>query len=254
MQFNSDRPKAGATAVKDRTGNMLLNRLGAADFALLEPHLQRVPMQEGEVILSPHAPIGVVCFPEGGVTSYHDVLSDGRRIGVGILGYEGVTGWQVLLGSDWSMHEAVVAIPGRTALRLCPQRLREAARQSVTLNELLLRFVHAFISQMGRTIVSNAADPVERRLSRWLLMNHDRLPDDEIRLTHSQIGLMLAVRRATVTDMLHLLEGEGYIRAKRERITIRSREGLRRLAGEAYGEAEAEYGRLIAPFGKDCRA
>lgn len=208
-------------------------------------------MQPGQVILSPNEEIQEICFPEGGVTSFHDVLTDGARIGIGIIGFEGLTGWQVLLGSELSKHEACVAIPSGTALRISPDRLIEACRQSATLRDLLLRFVNAFLSQMGRTIVSNLADPVESRLCRWLLMNHDRLEGDEIRLKHSQIGVMLGVRRATVTDTLHILEGEGVIRARRENISIRSREGLRRLAGEAYGEAEAEYCRLIGPFGKD---
>lgn len=249
-----EEPFPMTAILQHRCGNSLLNCLSPADFRLLEPHLVRVSMEPGQVILSPNAQVRHVCFPEGGVTSFHDVLADGSRIGIGIIGFEGLTGWPVLLGSDVSRHEACVVIAAGTALRICPEKLREACLQSATLNDLLLRFVHAFLSQMGRTIVSNLADPVESRLCRWLLMNHDRLVGDEIRLKHSQIGVMLGVRRATVTDTLHVLEGEGLIRARRENILIRSREGLRRRAGEAYGEAEAEYCRLIGPFGKDAPA
>jgi CRP-like cAMP-binding protein len=113
---------------------------------------------------------------------------------------------------------------------------------------MLLRFVHVFMRQMGRTIVSNANDPVERRLARWLLMNSDRLETSEIALTHKQIGIMLAVRRATVTDALHLLEGAGLIRSRRGCVEIKDRAALERLTGDSYGPAEAEYSRLITAF------
>ncbi|HEX8258113.1 MAG TPA: helix-turn-helix domain-containing protein, partial [Allosphingosinicella sp.] len=85
-------------------------------------------------------------------------------------------------------------------------------------------------------------------LCRWTLMAHDRIEGDEIKVTHDEIAVMLGVRRASVTDALHILEGEGLIRSRRGRVTIRNRDGLRRLAGETYGYAEAEYSRLIAPF------
>ena len=41
------------------------------------------------------------------------------------------------------------------------------------------------------------------------------------------------------------------IRSKRGRVIIRDREKLEELAGDGYGQPEAEYRRLIGPFGKD---
>jgi DNA-binding MarR family transcriptional regulator len=81
-------------------------------------------------------------------------------------------------------------------------------------------------------------------------MAHDRLPGDEIALRHEDIGNMLGVRRASVTDTLHMLEGAGAIRSSRGRLTVRSRAVLEELAGDSYGFPEAQYRRLIAPFGK----
>jgi CRP-like cAMP-binding protein len=231
-----------------RPANLLLQAMSDGDFALIEPHLERVPLRADHVICPANQPIREFCFLEGGVASFHDILSDGSRVGLGIIGYEGLTGWPALLGTEISPHEATVAIARGTALRLPVGRLHEARARSADLNDLLLRFVHAFIRQMGRTIVSNLTDPIERRLSRWLLMNQDRLQTDDIELTHKQIGVMLGVRRASVTDAVHLLEGQGLIKSTRGHILIRDREGLERLTGESYGAAEAEYSRLIAAF------
>jgi DNA-binding FadR family transcriptional regulator len=79
-------------------------------------------------------------------------------------------------------------------------------------------------------------------------MAQDRIGSDEINVTHDVLALMLGVRRASVTDALHILEGEGLIRSSRGRIVVRDGEGLRRQAGDTYGFYEAEYTRLIAAF------
>ena len=232
-----------------RPRNHLLASLEDEDYALLEPRLERIELEQGGVLVSAGHRTERLCFPEAGVMSVHDVMEDGSRIGIGIVGCEGFAGWQVLLGSDFSPHETMVAIAGGTALHIRTEAFLEACQESASLKSLMLLFIRSFIIQMSRTIVSNLSDPVERRLARWLLMNQDRLRGEDIELTHQQMGVMLGVRRASVTDALHLLEGEGMIRSRRGCVTIKDRARLRKVAGEAYGFPEAEYSRLIAPFG-----
>ena len=233
------------------SGNLLLGSLAEEDYGLLSPHLERVPFAVGDTLSTAGAPIEKLCFPEGGVASMHDVLAGGERIGIGLLGREGFSGWQILLDSQVAQHEIVVALPGEAALQIDPDRVLEACDRSPRLRASLLRFVHILFTQMGRTIVSNLHDPTERRLARWLLMNHDRIDGDVVAVTHQQLGIMLGVRRATVTDSLHVLEGKALIRATRGQIGVRDREGLKQMAGETYGAAESEYRNLVAPFGKD---
>ena len=79
-------------------------------------------------------------------------------------------------------------------------------------------------------------------------MAHDRVEGDEIVVTHTEIAVMLGIRRASVTDTLHILEGERLIHSRRGQVTVLDRNGLRRRAGATYGFAEEEYSRLIAPF------
>jgi len=218
------------------------------DFALLAPKLRRVALDVGQKIVGPGQAFETACFPEAGIISFSDILEDGSRIGIGHLGYEGFAGWPVMLGCSRSQHEARVTADGGDAHQIGAGDLVEACRSSESLRDLLLRFVHAFVAQLGRTIVSSLTQPVEVRLCRWTLMAHDRVEGDEIKVTHEEIAVMLAVRRASVTDALHILEGEGLLRAHRGRVLVRDREGLRRLAGETYGYYEREYSRLIAPF------
>lgn len=240
------------TAVEHATcRNLLLQSLTQEDFALLAPHFTRVSLDKDQIVAAAHERLESFCFPEGGVASYSDILDDGTRIGIGMVGCEGLVGWPLLLGCEQSPYEANVAVGGGGGLRIAAGDLLAACRASPGLERLLQRFVQSFIIQLGRTVVSNLTDPVDRRLARWLLMNHDRLDGDQIDLTHQQLGVMLGVRRATVTDVLHILEGDGLVRSLRGHIMIRDRPRLRQLAGQAYGFAESEYRRLIGPFGKD---
>lgn len=233
-----------------RFSNVLLSKLSAEDAAAITPFLKHVELARDEVLLEANAPIDSIYFIESGIASFHEALRDGSRVGVGIIGFEGMTGWSALLGCDRSPQEATVAIGGGTGFSIPTERLLGACSVNPELNTLLLRYVQCFVSQMGRTITSNLRDPLERRLARWLLMNHDRLQGDEIRLTHDQLGVMLGVRRASMTDTLHVLEGEHLVFSSPGVITIRDRPALEAFAGEAYGAAEAEYARSIGPFAK----
>ena len=50
-----------------------------------------------------------------------------------------------------------------------------------------------------------------------------------------------------VTLTLHVLEGAGMIRSKRGRVIVADRERLEEVAGNSYGEPEAEYLRADRP-------
>lgn len=221
------------------------------DWGRLVPYLDPVDLPEGALIAAAGAETDSVCFMEAGVASYAAVAADGTRVGVAMVGCEGLVEWHGLLDSPASAHEVTIGVGPASAYRLPAARLQEVAGASPALQNLLLRFVQAMVVQLSRTAVSNLCDPVERRLCRWLLMNHDRLEGDEIRLTHQQVGQMLGVRRASVTDALHVLEGDGLIRCTRGSIVVRERARLRQCAGDSYGAPEAAYNRLIARFGKD---
>ncbi len=232
------------------TKNLLLSCLSTEDLSYIQPRLERVPLREGHVIVGQGDPVTFVCFPECAVTSIADVLPDGTRVEVALIGREGMTNSQLLLGCEEADYEAIVQVGGGSSLRLWASDLRALCSRSPAANALFLRFIHVLAVQSRRTLASNAIHPAEMRLARWLLMCHDRLAGDEIRLPHDHIARMLGVRRATVTDALHILEGEGALRGSRGCIRVRSREKLEQLAGDAYGFPEAQYSSLIAPFGK----
>jgi hypothetical protein len=56
---------------------------------------------------------------------------------------------------------------------------------------------------------------------------------------------MLGVRRPSVTDAIHRLEGVHAIKAERSLIIVRDRRKLKEIAGATYGVPETEYERHI---------
>jgi hypothetical protein len=59
------------------------------------------------------------------------------------------------------------------------------------------------------------------------------------------LSIMLGVRRPGVTVAIQILEGKGFIRAKRGVVTIRDGDGLVELANGSYEIPESEYERLV---------
>jgi len=177
------------------------------------------------------------------VSSIINDSHDGK-IEVGIIGREGLIGIPVVLGTDRNPFEFFVQIPGH-GLRMSAEALTRAMDRSRSLHRHLLRYVQAKSVQAAETAFANANNNVESRLARWILMCHDRVDGDDIPLTHEFMAMMLGIRRAGVTTALHVLEGNGLIRAKRGTVTVRDREKLEEMADDAYGISEAEYERLM---------
>ncbi len=227
--------------------NRLLAGLSREDFHLLQPHLEPVTLDRGDVLVTPDEPIEHVTFIEAGVTSVVANTEGGRRIEIGLTGWDGLAGTPVLLGVDRTPHETFMQVAG-SGLRIGADVLKQALQHSPSLHDLLLRFVQVFTIQTSHTALSNGSHKIEERLARWLLMCHDRLDGDVLPLTHEFIAIMLAVRRAGVTEALNILEERGVIRARRGNIVVLDRAGLEAAAGDSYGVPEAEYRRLIGPL------
>ena len=232
------------------SGNILLRRLASADQQLLERHSELIHFSFGSVVMRTGDLLDHVYFPESAIFSLEEDVSKASGVEVAVIGREGMLGWPALLGCRATTHGAVTQIRSGTAIRIPIASLREASAKSASLWASLLQFIHTVIVQMARSIASHLQDTLDLRLARWLLMRHDRLPGDVLLVRHDQIAESLNVRRASVTDVLHLLEGDRFIRCNRGKILIRDRPGLEGFAGSSYGVPEAHYSNLIAPFGK----
>ena len=185
-----------------------------------------------------------VYFMDIGIASVVAVQSKGMRVEVGLVGCEGMTGTAIVLGNDRSPHETYIQVAG-DGRRITAPRLREAMKASASLHGMFLRYVQVFMVQTAHTAIANAHSKIDARLARWILMAHDRVRANTLPLTHEFLALMLGVRRAGVTEALHMLSRQKLIRSGRGEIVVVDRKGLERAAGESYGTPEAEFRRLI---------
>jgi CRP-like cAMP-binding protein len=230
--------------------NQLLATLSDAALGHLAG-LETVPLGLRQVLEIPDEPIPYVYFVETGLISIVGTTQPDHRIEIGMIGLEGMSGSAILLGSDRSVSETMVQAAG-TALRIPVVDMRTAMMKSPEIALLFLRYVHVFMTQTSQTAVANGRGLLGERLARWILMWQDRLQGNEIIVSHEFLSLLLGVRRAGVTEAMHVLEGRGSVRSTRTLIRIVDREKLKHEANGFYGIPEAEYARLIssaaAPF------
>jgi hypothetical protein len=76
-------------------------------------------------------------------------------------------------------------------------------------------------------------------------MSLDRLPGEEMQMTHEQIAVMLGVRRESVTQAALKLQTIGAIQYSRGHITVLDRDELENTVCECYTVVNDEYDRLL---------
>ena len=227
--------------------NLLLRRMNGTDYDLLTPHLQPFDVAQGDTLFPAGEPAAHAIFLECGIFSLIACSPDGQEVEAGLLGRDGFAPTVLAAADDRSPYRGDIQVGGH-GFRIPAATFQAMASERTALRTMLQRFAHVLAMQAGFTALSNAVHPVEERLARWLLMCDDRVDTGELALTHEFLSLMLAVRRPTVTTALHVLEGNGFIRAERGLVVMRNRAALEEFAGDAYGKPEREYERLLGPF------
>ena len=236
--------------VRSGEANLLIRSLPPEERAVLRRSGRIMTLKAGDV-LTGGAGIAAseLCFPDSGVLSVLDSGIGNRGVETAMIGSEGMLGWPMLLCDSPSAISSVVLHPG-TALMIPARTAIDGMGDCPALRLIVSRFVQYLTVQMATTIAAGLRDTVGARVARRLLMLHDRWSGDVLDVTHQQLAAALGIRRASVTDHLHLLEGEHIVRCTRGRIEVRGRDGLEATVPHGYGEAEAAYRRLLAPFGK----
>lgn len=187
---------------------------------------------------------GYVYFPTSCIVSLLYVLEDGSSTEIAVTGCEGLVGIALFMGGETTPSRAVVQSAG-AGYRVRAAEVRKQFERGGALQLLLLRYTQALITQMTQTAVCNRHHPLEQQLCRWLLLSLDRLPANELKMTHELIANMLGVRREGVTEAAGKLQAEGLIEYSRGKITVLDREHLEARVCECYAVVKKEYDRLL---------
>ncbi|NKQ87586.1 Crp/Fnr family transcriptional regulator [Rhizobium ruizarguesonis] len=232
-----------AMIAQSQIKNRLLRRFPEDAFELLAPRLESVDLPVKRVLVRPRKPIEHVYFLESGVASMVAESADGKSAEIRHIGREGIAGYPVVLGVDRTPNYIFMQVAGYGLQVATPDFVPILEHAEV--RQLLLRYVHTCELQLAHSALAAAKFTMHQRLARWLLMCHDRIGGNDLPLTHELLALMLGVRRAGVTNELHILEGMHAIKSTRGNVRILDRNMLIEIAGGCYGVPEQEYERLI---------
>ncbi len=223
--------------------NQLLAALPVQDYKRLLPNLEQVSWELGLAIYESGRHQEYVYFPTDSIVSLLYVMKDGSSAEIAVVGNEGVLGISLFMGGETTPSRAVVQSAGN-AYRLNSRALKKEFDRGGRLHYFLLRYTQALITQMVQTAVCNRHHSVDQQLCRWLLLSLDRLPSNELIMTHDLIANMLGVRRQGVTEAAGKLQAAGLIDYSRGKITVLDRGEIEARVCECYGVVKQESDRL----------
>ena len=229
--------------------NHLLAALPDLDYDRLVGDLELIPMPLGDVLYESGSQLGHVYFPTNSIVSLLYVMEDGASAEIAVVGNEGMIGVALFMGGETTPSRAVVQSAG-FAYRLKGQLLKREFTRSASMQNLLLRYTQALLTQMAQTAVCNRHHSVDQQLCRWLLLSLDRLASNELTMTQELIANMLGVRREGVTEAAGKLQDARLIHYSRGRITVVDRPGLEAQACECYRVVKKEFDRLLPEVGR----
>jgi len=225
--------------------NHLLAALPAAEYERLAPHLEPVQMLLGEILYEPGGQMQHAYFPTTAIVSLHYVMASGASAEAAGVGNEGVVGISLFMGGETTPSSAVVQTAGQ-GYRLPASMLKQEFNRAGLMQQLLLRYTLALITQITQTAVCNRHHSVEQQLCRWLLLTLDRLPSHELVITQELVASMLGVRREGITEAAGNLQRAGIIRYRRGHIAVLERGALETRVCECYAVVKKELNRLLS--------
>lgn len=226
------------------TQNNLLNALPAEILKRLSPNLELILLPLGEVLYESGGQLHQVYFPTTSIVSLNYVMENGATAEIAGVGNEGMLGISLILGGNTTPSRATVQTAGH-CYRLKANLMMEEFHRTGAIQNLMLRYTQALMTQMSQTAVCNRHHSVEQQLCRWLLTTLDRLPSNELTMTQELIASMLGVRREGITEMAGNLQRAGLISYRRGHITVLDRSGLEDSACECYQVVKNEFHRLL---------
>jgi CRP-like cAMP-binding protein len=225
--------------------NRILSALPQSERTLLFEVVRNVTLPVKTVLFEPGATIDAIHFPTDGVISLVTPLHDGAIVEVATIGNEGIVGVPLVPLGGLAVR-AISQVAGHS-LRMDASAFLEWADRSPAFQTLVESYTQALFGQIAQAAACNRLHSSEERLSRWLLMSHDRVGADEFMITQEFLGQMLAARRSTVSVSAGILQRAGLIRYVRGHVTIVDRIGLEAVSCECYAVIKAELARVVRP-------
>jgi CRP-like cAMP-binding protein len=225
--------------------NRILRAVPVEERSHLDGLLYPVALPARTVLFEPGQVIRAVHFPLDGVISLVTPMCKGDTVEVATIGNEGVVGVPLVAGGSLAVR--AISQVGGLALRMDADAFMAELDQLPGFRLLMRRYTQALFGQISQAAACNRLHSNEERLSRWLLMSHDRVAKDTFAISYDFLGQMLGASRATLTLSAGQLQAAGLIRYQRGRLTIVDRKGLETVSCDCYGIIKAVLAQAVAP-------
>ena len=215
--------------------NYILRAIDDEAREFLRPRLIARELRSGEVVLERGARPDHAIFVESGVISIMSPMENGRMIEKVSVGMETYFGFPLALGIPDFMapNACIVQVPG-TALLLPIADLRESLVRFPSLMTTTQRSAFALLQQTMQAVACTSLHSATQRISRWLLLAHDRCHSDELHLTQQALSDILGLRRATVSNACSEVQSAGAFAYRRGSIGELDKAKLECLGCECY--------------------
>lgn len=255
------RPKKGGRPKKSEffgdPANRLLQALSPEALRRLSADSVRVNLRSKQILYLPDERVTHIYFPETCVLAMVTMMESGASIESATVGREGASWISASFHSPSMPCQTAVAVGG-VAFKVPSDLVEHEIRENGDFHNVLSAYSHALLIQTLRSTACNGLHSIEQRAARWMLTTLDRTVTDEFEITHEFFGMLLGVRRASISTMVEDLVARKIIEVARGKICVDNRRKLEGLSCECYGiirQAYADFVELTAEYsGKQPKA
>jgi CRP-like cAMP-binding protein len=234
-KFRQESPLTSTAAV-----NFTLKGLLAAERNSLLQHLSLSRLRFNDEVYAQGDQIRYLYFPIDSVLSSLVIMEDGTTIETSMVGKEGLAGVSAILGSGEARHWTRVTVSG-SCIKVDATFVSLLFSKNSEAQKSVLEAYRSLITQVSQRAVCNARHTILERLCCWLLMLHDRVGDQNLRLTQEAIAGRVGARRAGITVAAHMLQAAGGIAYRRGELHIVDRDMVKSAACECYTVLGSEF-------------
>jgi CRP-like cAMP-binding protein len=222
------------------TTNRILLSLTHEESERLRPALTHVELPHAMIIYEAEGPIDTIYFPNKAILSAVNTTDAGESVETGVIGRDGISGVESLLGEAVALNRNIVQIVGdgfRAPLDVVKAEFSRAGGFQRT----VLAYARALMAQMSQTALCNRLHPADERLAKWLLTCRDRTDTDTLDLTQEFAALMLGSNRVTLNQAASKLQDLGLIEYTRGRISLIDLPALEKFSCTCYRRIRDAY-------------
>jgi CRP-like cAMP-binding protein len=218
------------------TGNLLLDSLRSPSVVeSIMSFARKVEIPSNHRFWSHGVMPARLVFLTSGVAPTTSQMKDGKTPEVGLIGRDGLIGFQTLFGRVPITTRQFMLGPGK-GLEVPREHLVTLFINSLEFRSRILEFAAVQSDINAQLMGCNAVHQIDCRLARWLSMVSTQREKGIVHATQEAISALLGVRRSSVCLACSALEKRNIIRTKRGVITI--------LNGEALAARSCECGQV----------